>query len=178
MSRIGIQTIQLPDHTTVEETADMLLTVKGPKGTLQIRRPEGLTVLSQENVLTIERASEEHKAAHGLLRALLYNAVVGVSSGWQRNLEMNGVGMRAAVSGRNLTLNVGFSHPVLFEAPDGIDLSVAKNVITVSGIDKQAVGEIAAQIRKIKPPEPYKGKGIKFSDEQIRRKAGKTGKGK
>jgi large subunit ribosomal protein L6 len=175
MSRIGKQIIPLPSNTVIEQDGSTL-TVKGVKGALTLTIPEGIHVEVADNTAVLTRENDSFRAAHGLMRALLANAVTGVSSGWQKTLEMQGVGMRAALSGDTLTLNVGFSHPVMYKAPEGVTLSVVKNTISVSGIDRQLVGEVAANIRKVKEPEPYKGKGIRYTDEYVRRKAGKTGK--
>jgi large subunit ribosomal protein L6 len=138
-----------------------------------------MQITQQDGTLVVARPSDtkEHRARHGLTRALLNNMVVGVNTGFQKVLEINGVGYRAQKTGKNLTLSLGFSHPVVVEAPDGVDLNTGeRNTVIVSGADKQMVGEVAANIRSFRPPEPYKGKGIKYSDEVIRRKAGKAGK--
>lgn len=175
MSRIGKQPITIPDNTTITQEENLLI-VKGPKGTLNVALLNGITVNQEGSELLIKTKSDNDRSFQGLLRTLINNAVTGVNKGWQKNLEINGVGMRAAVSGSGLTLNLGFSHQVNFAAPEGINFQVVKNVITISGIDKQLVGETAAQIRKLKKPEPYKGKGIRYANEYVRRKAGKTGK--
>lgn len=177
MSRIGTQPITLPSGATVQLNGHEAV-VTGPKGTLTVPLFEGLTVSQQENQLSVNRSSDDLSSMHGLQRTLLSNAIQGVSEGWKRDLELHGVGMRGAVTGTSLTLNLGFSHPVVVPAPEGITFQVTKNVITVSGIDKQLVGETAANIRKLRKPEPYKGKGVRYSDEVVRRKAGKTGKAK
>lgn len=177
MSRIGKQPVPLPSNTTVTEQ-DGILEVAGPKGTLTVPLFPNTSISKEETQILVERQDESARAAQGLLRSLLQNAVVGVNEGWKRDLELHGVGMRASVSGNGLALNLGFSHPVNFPAPEGITFQVTKNVITIAGIDKQLVGETAAQIRKLREPEPYKGKGIRYSDEHVRRKAGKTGKAK
>lgn len=177
MSRIGKQPVTLASGVTLTQD-DLLITISGPKGNLQVTQLPGLTVSESEGQLVVTPADTTLSALYGLQRVLLFNAVHGVSQGWERTLELHGVGMRAALSSTGLTLNLGFSHPVNVTAPEGITFQVVKNVITVSGIDKQLVGETAASIRKLKKPEPYKGKGIRYSDEVVRRKAGKTGKTK
>ncbi|MEZ0286551.1 MAG: 50S ribosomal protein L6 [Candidatus Paceibacterota bacterium] len=175
MSRVGKQPITLPANTTVTLEGEQYV-VNGPKGTLIVPSFEGVTVNQEESTLQLACEAESARPHYGLLRALLSNAVTGVSAGWTRNLELHGVGMRASLAGSSLNLSLGFSHPVVVEAPEGVNFLVTKNVITVSGIDKQLVGETAARIRRFRKPEPYKGKGIRFSDEHVRRKAGKTGK--
>lgn len=179
MSRIGKAPIELPKGVTVDvqETA---VTVKGPKGTLsQAFHPE-MTIALDNGVLTVNRPSDsrDHRSLHGLTRALLNNMVVGVSEGFKKVLQVEGVGYRAAMNGKTLELSVGYSHPVNFEPPQDVEFAVENRnkTIIVSGIDKQVVGEIAAQIRKTRPPEPYKGKGIRYDNEHVRRKAGKAGK--
>lgn len=179
MSRIGKKPISVPSGVTITVGNNNFVTVKGPKGTLSQQLPPEIAISQQDGVATVTRPSDEkhHKALHGLSRSLLNNMVVGVSTGFQKVLEINGVGYRATKTGRNLTMALGFSHPVIVEAPDGIDLNVGeRNTVIVAGADKQLVGEVAANIRSLRPPEPYKGKGIKYSDETIRRKAGKAGK--
>ena len=175
MSRIGKQPVTLPTGTTLTHQDDVI-SVTGPKGTLQVVNMPNVEVAVEGAEAIVSRQSEEARAAQGLVRSLLQNAVTGVTAGWKKDLELHGVGMRAAVSGKDLTLNLGFSHPVLMTAPEGVTFTVVKNVITVAGIDKQLVGETSAQIRKFRQPEPYKGKGIRYSTEIVRRKAGKTGK--
>jgi large subunit ribosomal protein L6 len=154
--------------------------VKGPKGELEHSFPPGIEVSQEDGVLSVQRASDEraHRALHGMTRALINNMVVGVSAGFEKVLEVNGVGYRAEISGSNLVLHVGYSHPVVVEPPEGISFEVDARTrqVKVKGYDKQAVGQMAADIRKVRPPEPYKGKGIKYLEEKIRRKAGKTGK--
>jgi large subunit ribosomal protein L6 len=154
--------------------------VKGPKGELERTFPEGVQVSKEDGVITVTRESDERtqRAMHGMTRALINNMVVGVSQGFDKVLEVNGVGYRAEMSGKDLMLYVGYSHPVRFEPPPGISFEVDPRTrqIKVLGHDKEQVGQVAADIRKIRPPEPYKGKGIKYLDETIRRKAGKTGK--
>ena len=179
MSRIGKQPIELPEGVTVA-IEKRIITVKGPKGELIVNLPPKAKISQAENQLTFEVPSpEDHRQAAfwGLARSLVSNAVAGVSEGYSKQLEVNGVGYKVALKGKTLVLNVGYSHPVEFNPPEGIEISAEGNTITVSGIDKQLVGEIAAQIRKVRKPEPYKGKGIKYSDEVIRRKVGKVVKG-
>ncbi len=179
MSRIGRKPITVPSGVTVTVGEGNLVTVKGPKGTLTQQMPSDIAIQQDNGTINITRPTEEkqHRALHGLTRALLNNMVIGTSTGFQKVLEINGVGYRAQKTGRNLTMSLGFSHPVIVEAPDGIDLNVGeRNTVIVAGSDKQLVGEVAANIRGLRPPEPYKGKGIKYSDETIRRKAGKAGK--
>lgn len=175
MSRIGKQPISLPTGTTIAfESEEMVIT--GNKGTLKVPVLSGVEVNQVEDTLLVSAKDDTARAGQGLLRTLLFNAVTGVNEGWKRDLELHGVGMRASVGGTTLNLSLGFSHPVNFEAPEGISFVVTKNVISISGIDKQLVGEVAAQVRKLRKPEPYKGKGIRYSGEYVRRKAGKTGK--
>lgn len=175
MSRIGTQPILLPSGTTFTQTADAF-EVRGSKGVLMVPLFENLAVKQEGENLIVELLQEDSKNFFGLLRTLIANAVKGVSEGWKRDLELHGVGMRANLAGTTLNLSLGFSHPVTVQPLEGITFTVVKNVITVSGIDKQLVGETAAKIRSLRPPEPYKGKGIRYSDEHVRRKAGKTGK--
>jgi large subunit ribosomal protein L6 len=180
MSRLGKLPIELPAGTQVKLENDFI-TVKGPKGELKIKLHDLVKVEATEKEIKLsiaDQTSGKEKALWGLYRSLIKNMVVGVNEGYIKKLEINGVGYRAAVSGDKLTLNVGYSHPVVYELPTGIKAEVQANIIILNGIDKQLVGEVAAQIRKIRKPEPYKGKGIKYSDEILRRKAGKTaGKG-
>jgi large subunit ribosomal protein L6 len=181
MSRIGKRPISLPNKVTVALDGQQV-TVKGPKGELSRVLPSGVAVTQEGETLVVQRQDESRIARqrHGLCRTLVANMVEGVSQGFQRRLEIQGVGYRAQVQGRNLVLNVGYSHPVQIEPPDGIQLAVENNTnVLVSGIDKEAVGNIAARIRSVRPPEPYKGKGIRYSGEAVRRKVGKSGaKGK
>ncbi len=176
MSRIGKLPIPVPAGVTVTvngQTAE----VKGPKGSLNLVLHRHIQIAQADNQLTISVKHPDHqddRALWGLWRMLIANAVTGVTTGFQVKLEINGVGFKAAVSGQKLTLNLGFSHPIEFMVPEGVTVTVEKNTMTVSGIDKQLVGETAAKIRRFKEPEPYKGKGIKYSDEVIRRKAGKV----
>ena len=176
MSRIGKMPITVPNTVTID-VANGLVHVKGPKGELERQIPERITVTREDGTLRVERSTDEptDRSLHGLTRSLIANMVTGVTDGFTRRLEINGVGYRAAVSAGNLVLQVGFSHPVLVPAPPGITFAVQANAITISGADKELVGEIAAQIRRVRPPEPYKGKGIKYAEEVIRRKAGKAG---
>src|SRR5437868_1813625 len=176
MSRIGTMPIAVPGSVSVDVDAGSVR-VKGPRGELTRHVPPQISVVREDSQLRIERSSDEptHRSLHGLTRSLIANMVTGVTDGFTRRLEVNGVGYRAAVSAGNLVLQVGFSHPVLVPAPPGISFAVQANAITVSGADKELVGEIAAQIRRVRPPEPYKGKGIKYAEEVVRRKAGKAG---
>ncbi|MDQ3812156.1 MAG: 50S ribosomal protein L6 [Chloroflexota bacterium] len=179
MSRVGNSPISVPRNVTVE-IADGIVRVTGPRGELSRQVPRELTIVREDGTLRVERRSDEpaQRSLHGLTRSLIANMVTGVTDGYTRRLEINGVGYRAAVSAGNLVLQVGYSHPVLYPAPPGITFTVQANAITVSGADKELVGEVAAQIRRVRPPEPYKGKGIKYAEEVIRRKAGKAGAGK
>ena len=180
MSRIGRLPITVPAGVTVTVSEDNLVTVKGPKGTLTQQVNAELTVKQEGNVLTVERPNDkkQNRAFHGLYRTLINNMVVGVTDGFTKTLELVGTGYRAAAEGgKKLTINIGFSHPVIFEAPENITFETPNaNTILVKGIDKQIVGNLAADIRAVRKPEPYHGKGIKYQDEYIRRKEGKTGK--
>jgi large subunit ribosomal protein L6 len=176
MSRLGKLPIELPNGTQAKLEGGFII-VKGPKGELKTKLHDLIKVeiSDKEIVLSVgDKTSGQSKAIWGLFRSLVKNMVVGVNEAYAKKLEINGVGYRAAVSGDKLTLNVGFSHPVVYELPAGIKVEVQANIITVNGIDKQLVGEVSAQIRKIRKPEPYKGKGIKYVEEILRRKAGKT----
>lgn len=176
MSRIGKLPIQVPSGVTIT-VDDHNVTVVGPKGTLtQFLLPQ-VTIKVEADQAVVTRANDEQiaKANHGLMRALLNNMVTGVTKGFEKKLELNGVGYRVAMAGTGLNMSLGFSHPVEYKAQEGVLLAVDKNIIIVTGIDKQKVGQTAAEIRALKKPEPYKGKGIKYVDEQILRKAGKTG---
>jgi large subunit ribosomal protein L6 len=180
MSRIGKMPVPVPSGVDVSVSGQQVA-VKGPKGALARTFPERVQVKVEDGVATVTRDgdSRESKALHGLSRALLANMVTGVSQGFTRQLEIIGVGYRAALKGRDLEMQLGFSHPVPFAAPEGITFEVPEPTkIVISGIDKEAVGQVAANIRKIRPPEPYKGKGIRYAGEQIRRKAGKAGRGR
>jgi large subunit ribosomal protein L6 len=176
MSRIGKLPIKVPSGVTIT-VDDHNVTVVGPKGTLAQFMLPLVKITVEDNTATVTRENDEQlaRASHGLMRALLNNMIIGVTKGFERKLELNGVGFRVNGGGQALTFALGFSHPVEYKAPEGIQLTVEKNLITVSGIDKQKVGQVAAEIRALKKPEPYKGKGIKYVDEVILRKAGKTG---
>ncbi len=180
MSRIGRLPITVPAGVTVTVDDANLVTVKGPKGALTQQVNSAITVKQEGNILTLERPtdSKPHKAMHGLYRALIHNMVVGVTDGFSKTLELVGTGYRAqAEGGKKLTINIGFSHPVILDAPENISFETPNpNTIVVKGISKQQVGNLAADIRAIRKPEPYLGKGIKYTDEHIRRKEGKTGK--
>ena len=178
MSRIGKMPIAIPGGVSIEVAENNHVTVKGPKGTLSRTLPQAMAIKQENGVLTVERPndSKESKSLHGLTRALINNMVTGVTEGYSKVLEINGVGYRAAKQGKKLTLTLGFSHPVEMEDPEGIETKVTDNKIEVSGIDKEKVGQYAAVIRDKKRPEPYKGKGIKYQNETIRRKVGKAGK--
>ncbi len=186
MSRIGKRPISIPDKVTVT-LAGQQVAVKGPKGELSRVLPPEVEVIQENGTVLVTRRDESRPARqrHGLCRTLVSNMVEGVSQGFQRRLELQGVGYRAQISGSNLTLNVGYSHPVEIVPPKGVLLEIEDNtgkkvnqgtLVIVSGIDKEIVGNIAAQIRGVRPPEPYKGKGIRYSGEAVRRKVGKTGK--
>ena len=178
MSRIGKMPIAIPSGVTISVAENNTVTVKGSKGELTRALPAMLTIKQENGQLTVERPNDEKetRALHGLTRSLLNNMVVGVTEGYTKTLEINGVGYRAAKQGKSLNLSLGYSHPVIMEDPEGITTEVKDNQIIVSGISKEAVGQYAAVIRAKRPPEPYKGKGIKYADEVIRRKVGKTGK--
>ena len=178
MSRIGRMPIAIPAGVTVEVAENNKVTVKGPKGTLErVLAPEmNIAVEGAEVVVTRPNDLKRMKSLHGLTRTLINNMVVGVSTGYEKKLEVNGVGYKAAKAGKKLTLSLGYSHPVEMEDPEGLESVVEGNTITVKGIDKEKVGQYAAEIRSKREPEPYKGKGIKYVDEVIRRKVGKTGK--
>ena len=182
MSRIGNAPVEIPAGVTVTLGEENLVTVKGPKGELSRHIHPEMKVTVEGNILKVERPSDDktHRSLHGLSRSLIHNMVVGVTEGFSKNLEINGVGYRAQKQGKNLNLSLGFSHPVIVEPPKGIEFDVpSPNAITVKGIDKEVVGQIAAEIRGFREPEPYKGKGIKYAGEHIRRKEGKAGaKGK
>ena len=179
MSRIGLKPINIPDN--VEVTLDgQMITVKGPKGSLTRELHERPKIELNEKVINVSRISDSQtdKSLHGLTRSLIFNMVEGVSNGFEKILEVIGLGYRVEMKGKNLVLNIGFSHPVNIEQVDGIDFEVEsdreKSTIKVKGINKEIVGWVASEIRRIKPPEPYKGKGIRYLDEQVRRKVGKT----
>ena len=178
MSRIGRLPVAVPAGVTVDIKEGNDVTVKGPKGTLQRVLPEEMSIKLEDGQVIVTRPNDlkKMKSLHGLTRTLIHNMVVGVSEGYEKVLEVNGVGYRAAKQGKKLVLNLGYSHPVEMEDPAGLESAVDGNKITVKGIDKEKVGQYAAEIRDKRRPEPYKGKGIKDADEVIRRKVGKTGK--
>lgn len=179
MSRVGKLPIQIPSGVTITVDSDAIK-VSGPKGNLETPLLEGVSVKIEDGVLAVARANDEPKvrAKHGLTRALIQNMVVGVTEGFSKKLELNGVGFRVAMQGTDLKLNIGFSHDVIYKVPQGVQVAVEQNTMTVSGISKQQVGQVAAEIRALKKPEPYKGKGIKYAGERILRKSGKSGKDK
>jgi large subunit ribosomal protein L6 len=179
MSRVGKLPIEIPSGVTITVDSDHI-TVAGSKGTLtQFTMPD-ITVKNEDGVVTVVRANDMPKirAKHGLMRALINNMVVGVSTGFSKTLEINGVGFRVALQGTDLKMNLGFSHEVIYKLPQGVTATIEGNKITISGISKQQVGQVAAEIRALKKPEPYKGKGIKYEGERIIRKSGKSGKDK
>lgn len=177
MSKIGKNPITVPQGVTVKKESDLII-VDGPKGQLvQKIRPEITVTIESDRVLVTRRSDARiARALHGLSRSLIFNMVTGVSSGWTKTLELVGVGYRAQKQGENLVLTVGFSHPVVITPQPGIQFSIAENKVTVTGIDKAQVGQVAANIRHVRPPEPYKGKGIRYSGEHIIRKQGKSSK--
>ncbi|MBC8332240.1 MAG: 50S ribosomal protein L6 [Anaerolineae bacterium] len=179
MSRIGRLPVDVPQGVDVK-IKGTYVNVKGPKGQMEHTFPASMKITLDTGVITVERPSDEgtHRAMHGMTRAIINNMVVGVTDGFEKILEINGVGYRGELNGKNLILNVGYSHPIEIEPPEGIEFVVEdrNRVVRVKGYDKAKVGQVAADIRKIRPPEPYKGKGIKYQDERIRRKAGKAGK--
>lgn len=179
MSRVGKLPITIPSGVTITVDPDFV-TVAGPKGTLKQFTMEGINIAVEDNEVLVTRINDEPKirAKHGLMRALIANLVTGVTKGFSKKLEINGVGFRVALTGNVLKFQLGFSHDVMFTLPEGVSAVVEQNTITVSGISKQAVGQAAAEIRALKKPEPYKGKGIKYADERIIRKSGKSGKDK
>jgi large subunit ribosomal protein L6 len=177
MSRIGKKAVEIPDKVKMVVSQDGSIQVEGPKGKLGWVLPRQITIRvdGKQAVLNRDAETRSVKALHGLSRSLVNNMVVGVSKGFQKALEIHGVGFRAQVQGKNLNLSIGFSHPVVFPIPDGIKITVQENTkILIEGIDKQLVGQVAADIRSHYPPEPYKGKGIRYAGEQILRKEGKT----
>ena len=179
MSRIGRMPIAIPAGVTVTIAENNKVTVKGPKGTLERVLPEELTIKEEDGHVVVSRPNDlkRMKSLHGLTRTLINNMIVGVTNGYEKVLEVNGVGYRAAKQGKKLTLNLGYSHPVEMEDPEGVETVVeGQNKIIVKGLSKEKVGQFAAEIRDKRRPEPYKGKGIKYADEVIRRKVGKTGK--
>ncbi len=179
MSRIGKMPVKIPAGVEVRIAEENLVTVKGPKGTIEKQMPQGLTIRQEENEIIVTRPNDlkKFKSLHGLTRSLIHNMVTGVTEGYEKTLEVNGVGYGAQKQGNKLILTLGYSHPVEMTDPEGIETAVdGTNKIMVRGIDKEKVGQYAAEIRFKRPPEPYKGKGIKYADEVIRRKEGKTGK--
>ena len=178
MSRIGKLPVAIPAGVEVKLEEGNVITVKGPKGTLTRKLVDDLDIKVEGSEVIVTRPSDlkRYKSLHGLTITLIFNMVEGVTNGYTKELEINGVGYRAAKAGKKLTLTLGYSHPVEMEDPEGIETKVDGNKITVSGIDKEKVGQFAAEIRTKRPPEPYKGKGIKYTTETIRRKVGKTGK--
>ena len=179
MSRVGKLPIAVPNGVTI--TVDpQEITVSGPKGVLKRAMMTSLDVQQADNVLTVVRQSEDQgvRARHGLMRSLIQNMVIGVTQGFSKKLEVNGVGFRVVQQGADLKLNLGFSHDVIYHIPNSVTVAIEQNVITIGGIDKQQVGQVAAEIRSLKKPEPYKGKGIKYVGEHIIRKSGKAGKEK
>lgn len=179
MSRVGKSPISIPSGVTLEITPDNI-TVNGSKGSLNQFTMPDITVTKEGDTVVVSRANDMPKirAKHGLMRALIQNMVTGVSNGFSKQLEINGVGYRVAMVGNDLKLNVGLSHDITFKIPNGITAKVEQNIITITGVDRQQVGQVAADIRALKKPEPYKGKGIKYVGERIVRKSGKSGKDK
>ena len=178
MSRIGRMPIQVPAGVEIQIGEGNVVTVKGPKGTLEKQFHPDMNIAVADNVLTVTRPDDEklHRSLHGLTRTLLHNMVVGVTEGYKKELEINGIGYRAQKTGTQVTMNLGFSHPVVVDEVEGITIEVPEPTkLVILGIDKQKVGQFAAEVRGKRPPEPYKGKGIKYVDEVIRRKVGKTG---
>ena len=178
MSRIGRAPIAVPAGVEVSIADNNVVTVKGPKGTLVEQFHPNMTITLADGVVTVTRPNDlkENRSLHGLTRTLIHNMIVGVTEGYKKSLDVNGVGYRVALEGGKLVMNLGFSHQVIMEAPEGSTSEVPnQNQIVISGYDKQLVGQFAAKVREKRPPEPYKGKGIKYSDEVIRRKVGKTG---
>jgi len=180
MSRIGRKTIEIPKGVTLDIKPEVI-SAKGPKGPLKLPRHKQVGIKQEGNELVFTRESEDKpvRAAHGLMRALTANLLKGVTDGFERKLEINGVGYRAEVKGSSVTLTLGYSHPIEYKLPEGVSAKIDKNLLILAGIDKQLLGAAAAKIRSFRPPEPYKGKGIKYVEETILRKAGKAaGKGK
>lgn len=173
MSRIGNRIITVPEGVTVENI-DNIVTVKGPKGTLKQPMLKDITMKQEDNTIIVERKNESAKAMHGTMNALIQNMIIGVTTGYSKGLEIIGVGYRFNVQGNKLTINAGYSHPVVMDIPEGLTVEANGNTeITIKGIDKVVLGEFAANVRKVRPPEPYKGKGIRYKDEHVRRKEGK-----
>lgn len=177
MSRIGKQPVEMPEGVSLA-VSGQTIEVSGPKGTLERKLAKGLEVKTDKGQIIVspKKSDKKYRALHGTFRALIANMVKGVSEGWSKELELVGTGYRAEASDKDLILSVGYSHPVKIEAPEGISFEIEKTKITVNGIDKELVGKIAAEIRRVRPPEPYKGKGIKYKDEIVRRKPGKAAK--
>ncbi len=177
MSRIGKLPIEIPSGVTITVESGRAV-VKGPKGELSEAVLDGMTIKQQDSQLTVSRPDDEaiHRARHGLQRTLIHNMVMGVTEGFSKELEVNGVGFRVSMAGANLNMKLGFSHDIVYAVPQGVTVTTDQNKIMVAGISKQQVGQIAAEIRSFKKPEPYKGKGIKYVDERIIRKSGKSGK--
>lgn len=175
MSRIGKQPIPVPAGVSIEAEGARI-NATGPKGTLSVTLMPGIALKQEPDQMQLvkERENPDTQKSYGLMRTLVANMVTGVSTGFSKQLEVNGVGYRASVSGQSLNLTLGFSHPIEYKLPKGIEAKVEKNIITISGADKQMVGQVAADIRALRKPEPYKGKGIRYIDERVRRKAGKT----
>lgn len=174
MSRIGLQPVQLPAGVKVA-VQDGVVDVSGAKGSLQLQLPEGILVEQEDQNVLVKRADDTHRAEHGLVRSLIANMVKGVTEGYSKELVINGVGFRAALNGRTLSMSLGFASPIEYVVPETVTVAVNNNTeITVSGIDKQQVGNVAARIRSFYPAEPYKGKGVQYKGERIRRKVGKT----
>jgi large subunit ribosomal protein L6 len=178
MSRIGRQPVTVPTNVTITIGDENLVSVKGPKGELSRQFPATISLNRDEGVINVTRPNDEgpQRALHGLSRSLLNSMVIGVTDGFTKVLEVQGVGYRAQMQGSNLQLALGFSHPVIVSPPEGITFAVEGPRVNITGIDKEKVGQVAANIRKLRPPEPYKGKGIRYSGERVRRKAGKAGK--
>ncbi len=176
MSRVGLKPISLPEKVAVKLDGRTVV-VEGPKGKLDFDLPAGISLKNEDGSVIVSRATEsrQHRALHGTARSLVHNMIIGVSKGFEKNLEIHGVGLRAAVKGKELDLSLGRSHPLLHPIPAGLTVTVADNTkIKVEGIDKQLVGQFAAEVRGYYPPEPYKGKGVRYSDEHVRRKEGKS----
>jgi large subunit ribosomal protein L6 len=176
MSRIGRKVLPLPKGVTLAQKAG-LVSVKGPKGELTKAVPTGVSIKTEADKITVLRENDErqNRAKHGLMRAHLANMVKGVTDGWTRELEINGVGYRAEVAGDTMTMALGYSHPVVFKLPKGVSAKVDKNKVTLTSADRDLVGQTAAKVRELRPPEPYKGKGVKYAEEVIKKKVGKAG---
>ena len=177
MSRVGKAPVFFEKEVQVNISPENLVTIKGAKTSQSVQVKPSITVKVEDNSIVLTRANDEpqNRAFHGLYRALIQNAVTGVTKGWSKSLELNGVGYRSSVSGKKLELNLGYSHPITYNIPDGIEVKVDKQTkVIISGADRGLVGQVAAKIRDYRPPEPYLGKGVKYSDEHIRRKAGKS----